>query len=164
MTPQINFNHPSILRGNLEQLIPQMDLQDLSPRIHVGISGGVGYALFGNKFMYKNLGNTFSDSTTLRTFFDAVDVYVDVAKKYAAKFDFRLLASNKSGAFEEMTPDSEIFTQEYNSHSRYGLVIGDQNIESVERLVRFLEMIKEGKPILDPQYETVKTAGKSYLQ
>lgn len=164
MAPQINFNHPGILSGNLEQLISQMDLRDFSLRIHVGRSEGVGYALFGDKFYYMNLKNTFNAIDDIRTFFDAVYTYLDLAKEHATRFGFKLLASNKGGAFEEITPASEIFTLKYHSDSAYGLVIGDQSIESVERLVRFLEMVKEGKPILDQQYQDVKTAGRPYLQ
>jgi len=164
MNPQIDFNHPAILRGNLEQLIPQLGLKDLSRKIPIGRSGGIGFILFEDKFNVSTLENTFDYINTLRTFYDAVDVYLDIAKEHATKFGFRLLASNRSGAFEEITPYSEIFPKLYHSRSIYGLVIGDQNIESLEKLVRFLEMVKERSPILDQQYEVVRTVGKSYLQ
>ncbi len=167
MAPQINFNHHDILQGNLVQLISQMDLPDLSSRVHIGHAGGAGYALFSeksDKLYHDRMGNTFGAVSEIRIFFDAVYAYLDTAKEYAIKFGFRLLAS-EGHKFKEITSESEIFPKLISSYTLdWGVVIGDTKIESVERLIKFLEMIKEGKPILDQPYEAVKTAGRRYLQ
>lgn len=167
MTPKIDFNNNYILSGHLGQLISQMGLQDPSSRIHIGNTGGAGYALFSeksDKLYHDRMGNTFGAVAEIRTFFDAIDTYLEAAKEHSFKFGFRLLDS-EGHKFREITPASEILPKLHSSYTtEWGVVIGDTNIESIDRLVRFLEMVKEGKPLLDQPYEEVKTAGKRYLQ
>jgi len=154
---EINFNNPHILRGHLEQVLPQMGLEGVE--IIVGVQGGLAYPLFEDDYS-RNIPraphpNKLSEMKLWKTYFDAVDTYVTRSRELAESFNFRLLSfdSNQTALSINPTQDEII----------YQLGIGDVSIESAKRLESFLQMVQKGfgdpgeKHLYNALVEMVKT-------
>jgi hypothetical protein len=155
MAVKIDFNNPNILRGHLEQALPQYGLHEEG--ILVGAKGGLACSLFRRPYDiirdFKGI-SSFSNMSALRAYFDAVQGFVQFGSEHAKKFGFGLVTADTS---------DRIITNglDFGSNAYYA-GIGDENIENAERLERFLEMVKEGHPEIERRCDKVEIMGSSF--
>lgn len=134
---KIDFNHPSILQGYLEQAKPQFALENVRG-IVVGKTGGLAYRLFADDG--KELPTSFNvrsiDSMKkVMSYLESIKAFIGESESYANNLGFRLVYIN---------PPSNSISNGLESQSNiYFSGIGDKTIESVERFEKFLEMVKD---------------------
>ena len=132
---EFNFNDQKILEAYINQALPKLGLENLKDRIIAGKEGGLAYLLFEN-----NIGNRlkidFTDNSRekrLQTtrYYDFIEQYIEVSRMFAEKHGFGILCL-----------ESDALVKKIDSSPYHSLVIGDSNIDSLNKLEKFLEMIK----------------------
>ena len=153
MSLEINFNNPDILKGYVDQALPQREIGNLRPRIIVGKGGGLAYMLFEEDNSCSILPQTipireFNELAKTKRYINFLEFYINCAKEHADKFKFIML---------EKLPYEELKLM-HESSLLYNPCIGDIEIGSVERFEKFIDMVKEGHEELDKIYKKVLTA------
>ncbi|MBS3168884.1 hypothetical protein J4210_00210 [Candidatus Woesearchaeota archaeon] len=156
MQLEIDFNNPRILKGYLEQALPQYGLEEVG--VTVGRNGGLAYLLFKNddwqRLPRELKVNTMNQIDAFRGYFDAVQSYVTAASVHAERFGFALVTVD---GFQVLSPGLGRDSSVYQSG------IGTVSIGSVDRFEDFLRMVvaaRKENGILNERYvELGKSAG-----
>lgn len=142
----IDFNHPLILRGFINQALPQVGLENFSERIVVGRDGGLAYKLFNQPFSMPNVLQIYTKLQMKESidYFDAIDRYLARADGCASEYGFGLVKfSNKNEIIDGFNSNDTLFDAG----------IGSARIGSVECFSSFLNMINSGKDDLEKLHE-----------
>ncbi|MBS3080914.1 hypothetical protein J4221_05560 [Candidatus Pacearchaeota archaeon] len=151
---EINFNHPLILQGYLEQAIPQYGLEDVKG-IVVGKSGGLAYHLFADEGegLPRELQIKGVDSIKkVKKYFDEIEAFLDRGSRCASNFGFRLVSIKHSLS----SPDKRIYNGLDSESDIYCVGIGDGFIRNVEKFEKFLEMIKTNNQSIQNENKKLK--------
>lgn len=160
MDLKIDFNNPNLLRGYLEEALPQLGLEDaledVKKRIIVGKNGGLAHCLFSASEL--NLPreprmSSLSEIRALTTCFGAIEDYLGAARDYAQEFDFQLVVNCRDKGIIPVREGANFY------FSTAG--IGDESIKSLEEFERFLQMVIECREDLIQRYNAVKEAIKN---
>ena len=163
MDLKINFNNPHILRGHLEQAIPQIlkeyKLEEMKALIEVGRKGGLAYRLFDEDISQQP--TDLKDISIMPTinavmdYFGAVKMYIMEAERLA----------HEHGDFNPVSfdPKTEELTLRCERPNVYHAGVGSTKIESLGGLQDFLEMVKEVHPRLRNMYFGIRELARPLL-
>lgn len=162
MDIRINLNDPRILEAHVEQALPQAGLEEVKDRIIVGSAGGLAYNLFQDKKQFPSELHVFSRGDVLKAkeYFDAVRTYLTSAAEHGRNFDFGIVIINNE-ITDRIGLGYEMDSEKLNFVYHVGL--GSADVKSIERLKRFIEMIKSGRGKLDRQYQGLVNRAKEFI-
>lgn len=161
MALTLRFNDSLVLKGYLNQALPQMGIEN-DPKIVVGDSGGLAYCLFEPGRREESLVNLFPTNFNVRTlgsletvteYVRQVHRYTKMAAGFAKELDFKQVSVSE-GEFASPKTITTV-TEADKDTELYSLGIGDSEIESMEKLERFLAMVKIAKNPLEEAYAQI---------
>jgi len=148
-----NFNTQTIVRARLNTLIKSETIPaESQSRIFVGITGGIAYKLFTDEAPYQVELGSLRKLETARNYIDATIQYIRQARTYASGYKFDLVSID-GGVIHNRTP---LKILEGNNYSYSDLAIGDELIESCEKLAKFIKMIREAPQFLKSNHPSIK--------
>lgn len=137
MDLKIDFNNPHILRGYLEQALPQIAPREfLIRQMTIGKEGGLAYRLF-NGSEWRNVPekprmHTRDEIKLVKNYFGALETYIQTAEEHAKEHDFGLVYVKEDDINPTLGVDYPLFS----------VGMGDVSIGSVEKFERFMQMLK----------------------
>ena len=142
---KINFNNPHILRGHLEQALPQFEMEEVSQRFVIGREGGIGYRLFPSSDLPINLR-----IGTLKEI-NAAMAYQKAIQHYCFLIAGRIAASSKLELLKtEPNPSREKGLEQLGDNAYIlDAMIGRREIEDATQFELFLHCLKVHKEKLD---------------
>ena len=163
MQLEIDFNNPRILKGYLEQALPQYGLEEVG--VTVGRNGGLAYLLFKNddwqRLPRELKVNTMNQIDAFRGYFDAVQSYVTAASVHAERFGFALVTVD---GFQVLSPglgrDSSVyqsgnFEGSYKISKRGSSILRWAIYQAAQAAVKF-------DPVFKAYYLKKKSEGKRH--
>jgi len=147
---EYDFNHPSILKGYLEQAKPQYGLEDVKG-IVVGKSGGLAYHLFadeGGGLPREFQITSFDSMNKVKKYFNEFEEFLYKNEKRALATGFLLVSINPN--------DNRIFNGRISPLDIYCAGIGDDTIENVQKFEKFLYMVKTNYQSIQEECKKLK--------